>query len=57
MKSIKNFENKKITSSMKSIKGGGYRTEDCLTGHDWSKNNGVTKTRKFDFNPFNNDRK
>tara|TARA_B100000768_G_scaffold58403_1_gene56520 strand:- start:1389 stop:1535 length:147 start_codon:yes stop_codon:yes gene_type:complete len=23
MKSIKNFENKKITSSMKSIKGGG----------------------------------
>lgn len=56
MKSIKNFKNKNVTSSMKSIKGGGYVTGQCPSGKDWRKNNGSTVTNKFDFNPFNNDR-
>lgn len=55
MKSIKNFENKNVASSMDTVKGGkAVKTGDRCIGYDKVKN-GKVISNTYDWNPFNND--
>jgi hypothetical protein len=59
MKSIKNFKEKNIVTSMTTVIGGKKeRTTNCGSGHDlkWTDSEGIEHTKtNCDLNPFNND--
>ncbi|MDG1848948.1 MAG: hypothetical protein P8I82_00450 [Flavobacteriales bacterium] len=55
MKSIKNFKNENVTSSIETVKGGRpYRTVNCIGPSDRRTKRGLV-TNTHDWNPFNND--
>mgnify|MGYP000927456569 CR=1 FL=1 len=57
MKSIKNFKEMSISSSMDTVKAGkATKTGEHCTGYDRRKKNNVFVSNTHDWNPFNNDR-